>query len=430
MTFIPCPTATAGGLRRSALGSWSLLAACLIGVSGCSAGAPEGGPSQAAVADEPVAVDTAIAKAGTFEAALTFTGTTQPIQEVALRSRVDGQVTLLTVDVGDAVAADETVARLDADLLTVEVNQAQAELRARQSEVAQAKASVSDAQTALESARVQLQQAQTDANRLTQLAADGAISLQEAEQAQLTVDTGQQVLKSAQEQIRTRQEAVRAAEGRVSAQQAVVDQTQERLSFALVRSPFAGMVMERFVDTGDYAESGDNLMQVGNFSRIKVVIEVSDRDLSQVSVGQPVDVQLDALPEQTLSGRITRIAPAANTTSRLLPVEITMANESGRIGSGLLARVSLEEAGSDRVAIPARALEIATSESPTVFVVTAVNGEEATIQARSVTVGRENNSRVEIVSGLQSGETFVVRSSGDLSDGQTVRLSVLSETEE
>ncbi|MEM1310681.1 MAG: biotin/lipoyl-binding protein, partial [Cyanobacteria bacterium P01_H01_bin.153] len=166
MTFIPRPAVIVGGSRRSALGGWSLLAACVIGVSGCSVGSSEGGPSQAAVADEPAAVDTAIATAGSFEAALTFTGTTQPIQEVALRSRVDGQVTLLTVDVGDAVAADEMVARLDADLLTVEVNQAQAELRARQSEVAQAKASVSDAQTALESARVQLQQAQTETNRL------------------------------------------------------------------------------------------------------------------------------------------------------------------------------------------------------------------------------------------------------------------------
>lgn len=408
---------------------WSLLAASLIGVSGCSGEPSGGGAPPAAMAEEIVAVDTAVAATGSFEAGLSFTGSTQPAQTVALRSRVDGQVTALPVDVGDAVAAGEVVARQDAELLNVVVNQAQAELQARQAEVAQANAAVSDAQTAFESARVRLQQAQTEADRLARLAGDGAVSTQTAEQAQLTVDTGQQVLKSTQEQIRTRQEAVNAAQGRVSAQQAVVDQTRERLSFAVVQSPLSGVVIERLVEAGDYAESGDELMQIGDLSSIKVRIEVSDRDLSQVAVGQPVDVQLDALPDETIAGSITRIAPAADPTSRLIPVEVTIPNPAGRIGSGLLARVTLEGVGSDRVAIPKRALEIATDAAPTVFVVTGVNDREATVEARAVEIGRENNSMVEILSGLQTGETFVARSSGELSDGQAVRLSVLSATE-
>ncbi|RZM74828.1 efflux RND transporter periplasmic adaptor subunit [Leptolyngbya iicbica] len=406
-----------------------MLMASLAGLVGCTNGEGGGRPPQAAMAEEMVSVNTQVAQVGTFEAGLTFTGTTQPVQTVALRSRVTGQVTALTVDVADAVANGDILARQDADLLTVAVNQAQAELQARQSEVAQAQAAVSDAQTAYNSALVRLQQAQTEADRLTRLAADGAVSIQTAEQAQLTVDTGQQVVQSTQEQIRTRQAAVSAAEGRVSAQQAVVDQAQERLSYAVVRSPLSGTVIERFVEVGDYAETGDELMQLGDLSSIKVVIEVSDRDLAQVSVGQPVDVQLDALPGETIGGRITRIAPAADPTSRLIPVEVTIPNATGRIGSGLLARVTLEGAGSDRIAIPKPALEIASDDAPTLFVLTTVNEQEATVAARPVEVGRENDSRVEILSGLQADEVVVVRSSGDLSDGQVVKLSILSETE-
>lgn len=197
----------------------------------------------------------------------------------------------------------------------------------------------------------------------------------------------------------------------------------------MVRSPLSGTVIERFVEVGDYAETGDELMQLGDLSSIKVVIEVSDRDLAQVSVGQPVDVQLDALPGETIGGRITRIAPAADPTSRLIPVEVTIPNATGRIGSGLLARVTLEGAGSDRIAIPKPALEIASDDAPTLFVLTTVNEQEATVAARPVEVGRENDSRVEILSGLQADEVVVVRSSGDLSDGQVVKLSILSETE-
>lgn len=418
-------------MRLSHAFGYSLLAASLVIVSGCAVETGENGRTeQAALADEIVAVDATTAGVGSVEAVLTYTGTTQPLQLVSLRSRVDGQVTLLTVDIGDAVATGDAVARLDADLLTVDVNQAQAELRARQSEVAQARAAVSDAQTALESARVRLQQAQTDADRLSRLAAEGAVSFQEAEQAQLTVDTGQQVLRSAEEQIRTRQAAVNAAEGRVSAQQAVVEQTQERLSYAVVRSPLSGIVIERFVEVGDYAESGDELMQVGDLSSIKVMLDVSDRDLSQVFVGQPVEVRLDAFPNQVLSGRVSRIAPAADPSSRLVPVEVTIPNETEQIGSGLLARVTLESEGSDRVSIPKDALDIAVSaESPTLFVVTNLNGNEGIVQSRPIQIGREASDRVEVLSGLNPGETFVTRSSGQLTDGQTVRLSILSETD-
>ncbi|MEM9819241.1 MAG: efflux transporter periplasmic adaptor subunit, partial [Cyanobacteria bacterium P01_D01_bin.6] len=124
------------------------------------------------------------------------------------------------------------------------------------------------------------------------------------------------------------------------------------------------------------------------------------------------------------------VAPAANPTSRLIPVEITMPNEAGQIGSGLLARVTLADTSSDRVAIPRPALDIATRETPTVFVLTEVNDQAATVEARTVEIGRKNNRRVEIVSGLQAGDVIVVRSSGDLSDGQVVNLSILSETEE
>lgn len=407
----------------------SVMAACVVGLSSCGLG-PQGGalPEGAALAEETVAVDALTAEVKPPPDALTYTGTTQPEQQVSLRARVDGQVMLLTVDVGDPVAVGEAIARLDADLLTVEVNQARAELQARQSEVAQAEAAVSDAQTALEVARVRLQQAQTDADRLRRLASEGAISTQEAEQAQLAVDTAQQVLQSATEQIRTRQEAVKAAAGRVSAQQAAVDEAQERLSYALVRSPLDGVVLNRLVDVGDYVESGDELVQVGDLSQITVRIEVSDRDLAQVSRGQPVDVRLDAFPEQRLSGRVTRIAPVADPTSRLVPVEIIIPNETGQIGSGLLARVNFAARG-DRLFIPKSALDIGeTTNTPTVFVVRSPAGEEPTVQARTITLGQRTPDQVEVVAGLQPGEVFVVRSGGPLTDGQGVRLSILSET--
>lgn len=422
-----------------------LLAAGFLGLASCGRLPQPPSPQtnradRGTSAEQAVAVDTTIATLSSLDNDLVYTGTTQPDQQVSLRARLDGEVTLITVDVGDPVTQGQAIARLDANLFSMAVNQAEAELQARRSEVAQAQAAVSDAQTALETARVQLQQARADAQRLVRLAAEGAVALQQAEQAQVAAETAAQVMQSAAEQIRTRQATVAAAQGRVTAQQAVVEETQEQLSFAVVQSPLTGVVLSRAVDVGDYAESGDELLQVGDLSRLKVMVEVSDLEISRVALGQPVTVRLDAFPTQELTAEITRIAPAADVTSRLIPVEVGIANDAGQLSSGLLARVTVKSQAQETVVIPNSALEMADSAaSPTVFVVqsraiadgtdgtTEPGNAEATVQARLVTVGRQTDQESEILSGLAPGEAFVVRSSESLETGQAVRLSVLSE---
>lgn len=388
-------------------------------------------------ADQPVAVQTAVAATGTVKEILTYTGTTRPVRQVSLRSQVSGQLQQVTVDAGDGVAQGAVLAQVDDALLRVAVNEAQAELTSRQSEVAQAAAEVSNVKTSLEAAKVRFQQAQTEADRLQRLAAAGAVSTQEAEQAQLAVDVARQALKSSEEQIRTRQQAVTAAQGRVASQQAVVDQAREQLSYAAVRAPLSGVVLQRLLEAGDYVQAGGEILQIGDLSTLEVTVQVSELDLNRISQGQTVRVTLDAFPDRSLTGRINRIAPVADTSSRLLPVEITIPNPDGRVGSGLLARVQFTPPGQANVVLPESALAIAnppqstdpqpTDTPSTVFVVDP-KADPAIAQARQVQIGTKANGQVEILSGLQPGESYVLKSDRPLADGQPVRLSILSET--
>ncbi|NJL87876.1 MAG: efflux transporter periplasmic adaptor subunit, partial [Leptolyngbyaceae cyanobacterium SM1_1_3] len=87
----------------------------------------------------PVAVETAIAQTGSVETGLEYTGTTAPLQAVSLRAQAEGQLLSASVDTGDTVAVGQPLARLDGSLLQSEVDEAAAELAARQSEVAQAR---------------------------------------------------------------------------------------------------------------------------------------------------------------------------------------------------------------------------------------------------------------------------------------------------
>jgi HlyD family secretion protein len=380
--------------------------------------------------DGPPAVQTAIAKPGAVEVPLAYTGTTRPAQQVTLRARVDGQIVNLQGDVGDRVERGDILARLDGDLLSVAVNEAQAELAARNSEIAQAQASVSDAQALVVQAQAQLNQAQAEAQRLQRLAAAGASSQQAAEQAVLALETARQAVRSAQQQVISRQQAVNAVQGRFQAQRAVLDQTQQRLAYAGLAAPISGVILARLVEPGDYVEAGADLFSLADLSRLTVTVQVSELDLSRISLGQSAQVRLDAFPEQTLSGRVTQISPVADGTSRLVPMEVSIANPDGRVGSGLLARISFSTGNPDRVVVPEKALTFApNSESPTVFVMQP-GGEQATVVARPVQLGRRLKDQVEILSGLSLGETYVNNSDAPLEDGQRVRLSILSEVSE
>jgi HlyD family secretion protein len=401
-----------------------------------NSGAARGGPTP---------VDVAIAATGSLQEDVEFTGTTQPLREVSLRAQVEGQLLDLLVDEGDTVGRGQTLAQLDDSLLTTSVAEAQAELAARQSEVAQAEAEVNDARTQVEEARLQLQQSQSDASRLQQLLREGAIAAQAAEQAQTEARTAAQALRSAEAQVRTRQQAVVAAQGRVAAQRAVVAEANERQSYASLSSPVTGVVLKREIDPGTLIQPGTEILRLGDLSRAKVIVNVADKQLGTIRPGQAVRVSLDAFPNQVFSGEVTRITPVAN--ALYVPVEITIPNESGRVGSGLFARVSFAQPRSQRVIVPASAVQSERSQqsqSPqsaqsaqssrqsrnanaTLFVVDST-APEPKVVARSVTVGQQANGKVEILSGLRAGEQFVARSGRPLKDGAPVRLSILSET--
>ncbi|MFB2882270.1 efflux RND transporter periplasmic adaptor subunit [Floridanema aerugineum] len=420
-------------------------------------------------------VDVAIARPGVLQEAPIYIGTTLPAREVSLRSQVEGRLLNLNVNVGDRVRRGQQLAQLDNTLLLNQVVQAEAELATRESEVARARTQVSNARARAEQAKVTLKQAQSTAARRAFLQKQGAISLQDAELAQTEVNTNQQAVLAAQEQIRTEQQAVAAAQGRVVAQRAVIAELKERLSYARLNSPIDGVVIERTSEPGNLVQPGGEVLKLGEFNQVKVIVPLSELELPNVRVGQSVQVQLDAFPNQTFAGVVARISPAADPTARQIPVEILIPNQNGRIGSGLLARVQFTQQTAPKVLIPMTALQVSrgrgageqrsrgageqrsrgaeeqgsrgageqgsssltptpypltpSPQSPnqgTIFVVTA-EGREGKVAARQVVLGDRANSRVEVISGLQPGERFVVRSGRPLKDGDAVRFSILSE---
>ena len=432
-------------------------------VTGCAGLSKNGAGAQSTPSGPPgggnTSVNVAIAKTGVLSEPIEYTGTTKPVREVSLRAQVEGRLLNLNVGAGDLVKQGQILAQVDDSILVTTLSQEQAELAALQSEVARAETQVSNARVRAEQARVQLNQARVDAARRATLGGQGAISQQEAELAQTAAQTAEQGLRSAIEQISTEEKAVAAAQRRVEAQRAAVAQAGERRSYALLASPINGVVLEKVTEPGNLVQPGGEILKLGDFSQVKVVVMRSETELSEIRLGQPVQVTLDAFKNEPISGRVTRITPAA-ALGLQLPIEITIPNSNGQIGSGLMARVSFG-ATAPRVIVPETALQEEgeqgrgsrgarnqgsrgagegeqgskgarnqgskpKSSQGTVFVVTGT-GAQAKVQARRVQLGDRANGKVEIISGLKPGERFAARSSKPLKDGAPVRLSVLSE---
>ncbi|MEA5535350.1 efflux RND transporter periplasmic adaptor subunit [Crocosphaera sp. XPORK-15E] len=376
------------------------------------------------------AVDVAIARQDNLKDTVEYIGTTQPVREIALRSQVEGQLLSLAVDVGDRVTKGQMLAQLDDGLLQAAVGQAQAEAAAQQSEVIRAEGEVNTAQAEVESAKVALEQAKLDADRLQQLYEQGAIAKREVELARTEYRTAQQTLISAQSQVKVRQSGVQVAKGRVIAQESLIKQQQERLSYTRLVSPMTGYVLQRVIETGNLIQPGSEILRLGDFSQVKVVVPVSELDLAKIKVGQSVKVRLDAFPRDSFVGRVTNISPAADARARQVPIEVILPNPSQKIGSGLLARVNFGQGVSQAVVIPETALK-ASKEKPvggrgTIFVVIG-DKEKGTVRARMVRLGENRDGNVEVLAGLRPGERFVSRSNRPLQDNDLVRLSVLSE---
>ncbi|MDZ7958144.1 MAG: efflux RND transporter periplasmic adaptor subunit [Aulosira sp. DedQUE10] len=430
----------------------NLLIACFLGFSlmtvGCasslkeSADAQSQGPSTTKQGGGATPVDVAIARTEILQKQPEYTGTTIPFRTVSLRSQVEARLLGLNLDVGDRVRQGQNIGQLDDVLLLTDLKQAEAELASLKSEVARATNQVSNARAQVERARLELLQAQADSQRQQQLVKQGAIAEQTAQQARTEAQTAAQALRASTEQVRTEQQAVAAAQGRVVAQQAVVAQAKERRSYTRLTSPITGVVTEKVTEPGNLLQAGGEVLKIADFNRVKVVVPVSELELAQLQIGQSVQVRLDAFPNQELIGRVARISPAADATARLIPVEVVIPNSGGKIGSGLLARVNFATQTAQRVVVPQSALQKearnkASSPGPvekkesnnqdaTLFVVTDEEGK-AKVTARAVTLGKRADGKVEILSGLQPGERYVVRSGKPLKDGAAVSLSILSE---
>ena len=361
----------------------------------------------------PVAIRVAAVQSQPIDRFLRVTGSISADERADVAAEIAGRVVGTPVERGTRVAAGAVLIRIsatetDASLREAEANAAQLEARlglapdqafdpARVPDVLNAKAS--------------LDWAESDFARIKSLLDQKVVSQAEYEQRLTQVNSARQQYQLAQNVAQQSYRSLQAARARI-------DLARKAAADTVVRAPFAGIVAERLVSTGDYVSNGNKVATVVRIDPVRVELTVPEQYLSLITTGQAVRLTVDAYPNEVFTAKIRFVSPSLKSDQRALTVEAIAANADARLKPGLFATALLQQpAPAPALLVPASAIETVAGTSR-VYVVAAGNK----IEERIVTLGEKVGDRIELSSGVKAGEKVAANPRGKLADGVRVQV--------
>ena len=188
-----------------------------------------------------------------------------------------------------------------------------------------------------------------------------------------------------------------------------------------IRAPFSGELGIRQVNVGDYLSPGAHIVTLQQLDPIYADFTVPERYLRTLAVGQAIEVEVAAYPDETFTGRVTAISPKVEEKTRNVVLQGTLENGDLRLRPGMFARVSVLVGEIDELLTLPRSAITFYPYGESVFLVQD-RDDELVVERRQVTTGRIRQGRVEVVSGLSLGERVVSAGQLKLRNGQRVRI--------
>ncbi len=341
------------------------------------------------------------------------TGTLMAEEQADVAAETAGRVIATPVERGTRVAQGAELVRLsavetEASLKEAEANAAQIEARL----ALQPNGSFDTNKVPeVANARANLALAEAEFGRIEKLLAERVVSQSEYDQRRTAVEAARQQLESAKNGAEQQYQALQAARARVTlARKAAAD--------TVVRAPFAGLIAERLVSTGDYVTRGMKVVTVVRINPLRVELTVPEQYVSLVRAGQNLDLEVDAFPGRQFHGQVRFVSPALRTDQRALTVEAVVPNPDGSLRPGLFATANVQQSATDRaLTVPSVAIRNLAG-SLRVYV---VKGDR--VEERLVTAGQVIGQSTEIVNGVAEGDEVALNNVERLADGGRVRVT-------
>lgn len=191
--------------------------------------------------------------------------------------------------------------------------------------------------------------------------------------------------------------------------------SKRRLADSSIKAPISGVVNKRYVELGSYVNPGTKLFDIIDDSQLKVMCFVTEKQLLNISKGQSVAITNETFPGETFTGKITFVSPKAD-RSLNFPIEVTITDSKKELKSGMLVSLSFDTgAQHNGILIPRSAIS-GSVQAANVFVV-----KNGIAKKQEVLTGNMVGNRIEVLKGLQAGDSIVVGGLINVSDGVKVR---------
>ena len=308
---------------------------------------------------------TAKLERGPLLAAVSSSGTVNPVRQVTVGSQVSGQIKEMRVDFNSEVTQGQVIARIDPQVFTYRVNQATADLEAARAAVLNAQANVGAVSASVSRARLDADNAQRDRVRKQELLDRQFVSQADFETSRNTAGTLAEALKVTLAQLEVARAQVVAAQAVVRQREAALAQARVDLEHTEIRSPVDGVVIKRSVDVGQTVaaslQAPELFVIARNLSDMQVEAAIDEADIARVRIDQKVTFTIDAFAGRSFEGRVGQIRKAAVSAQNVVTytVVVAFANPNAAVLPGMTANVRIVTEVRDSVLkVPNAALRV------------------------------------------------------------------------
>ena len=295
----------------------------------------------------------------TFESSFSFLGTFEAFRQNIINSDSQGKLIKLTIQEGDKVTQGQLIAKIDDDLLRLQ----------------------------LDNAEVSLEGQINDDSRYSNLAKENAIAAVQVEKTKLG-------LRSAQIQKK---------------------QIEKQLRSTNITAPFSGVITKKMVDLGSFIGNGTPIVEITDISSLKLTVSIPERDILKFKMGQAVEIKADIYGDRTFNGKVTNIGVQAD-KSHNFKVQITVPNSKQELMAGMYGSATLTNDNSiSALSIPRKAL-VGSSKNPQVYVIR--NGKAILTPFNA---GTSDGGYIEVINGLTKNDKIVVKGQVNIQNNSNVK---------
>jgi HlyD family secretion protein len=339
--------------------SWVVAALVVLGAGGAAAWwwQRDSGPA--------VSWRSAKIERGTLQAAVSSSGTVNPVSQVSVGSQVSGQIREMLADFNTEVKKGQLIARIDPESFEYKVRQASADVEAARAAVLNAQANVAAVMANVSKARLEADNAQRDLVRKQDLLGRSFISQADFENTRNSAGTLAESLKVAQAQLEVARAQAVSAQAVVRQREAAQAQARVDLERTEIRSPVDGVVIKRSVDVGQTVaaslQAPELFIIARNLQDMQVEASIDEADIARVRSGQAVSFTIDAFPGRSFEGRVGQIRKAAVSAQNVVTYTVVVAfsNPGSTLLPGMTANVRIVTDTRDSVLkVPNAALRV------------------------------------------------------------------------